>query len=90
MGGFGQSGFALVRATVRLGAPVVGGRLKDLSFRSRFGASVVAIRRNGKHVGGKLGLAVLEVSLATCSEQAETIAETASAAGAGMCMPDLD
>lgn len=59
--GFGRSGFSLLRGRVRAGADIVGRRLKEVGFRGRFGASVVAIRRRGNHVEGKLGQVVLEV-----------------------------
>lgn len=36
-------------------ATVVGKTLKSLGFRSRFDAAVVAIRRDGQHLSGKLG-----------------------------------
>lgn len=57
---FARTGFALVKATVKPGAEVVGQAVKDLGFRRRFGASVVAVRRRGQPLKGNVAQVVLQ------------------------------
>jgi di/tricarboxylate transporter len=46
---------AFYEAVVGEGSPLVGSTLKEVGFRGRYGAAVLAIHRAGEHVRGKLG-----------------------------------
>ncbi|MDX1919072.1 MAG: SLC13 family permease [Candidatus Caenarcaniphilales bacterium] len=50
----------LVWSIVAHDSPLVGNTIKDLSFRERFDATVVAVKRGGKRLSGKLGLIQLQ------------------------------
>jgi di/tricarboxylate transporter len=52
--------FHFVEAVIPADSDLVGVRIKDSDFRSRYDASIIAIHRNGKQVPGKVG----ETSLA--------------------------
>lgn len=44
-----------LQAVVAEGSPLAGATLKDIGFRARYGAAVLAIHRSGERVPGKLG-----------------------------------
>ncbi|MFM2483464.1 SLC13 family permease [Celerinatantimonas sp. YJH-8] len=56
----GLLGSNLTEVVVRPDSVLLGKTLKSVNFRSRFDAAVVAIRRDGSPVSGKLGEVVLE------------------------------
>lgn len=51
----------LVEAVVGGGNPIVGKSIREGRFRTRYGAAVIAVHRDGKHLAGKLGDISLEV-----------------------------
>jgi len=51
----------LVEAVVGGGNPIVGQTIREGRFRTRYGAAVIAVHRDGKHLSGKLGDIRLEV-----------------------------
>jgi di/tricarboxylate transporter len=51
----GQSGRNFYEAVVGASSELVGTTLKDIGFRSRYGAAVVAIHRTGERIDAKLG-----------------------------------
>ncbi len=51
----GGPGRRFYEAVVAPGSPLGGSTLKDVDFRNRYGAAVVAIHREGEPVAGKLG-----------------------------------
>jgi di/tricarboxylate transporter len=51
----GQSGRNFYEAVVGAGSELAGVTLKDIGFRSRYGAAVVAIHRAGERIDAKLG-----------------------------------
>jgi hypothetical protein len=48
------------KVVVAPGAPVIGQSIRDSGFRGRFGAAVVAVRRNWVKRGGRIGDLVLQ------------------------------
>lgn len=50
----------LVQATVKKGSDIVGSSIRDLNFRSRFNAAVLAVKRGPNHHPGRLGDVVVE------------------------------
>jgi di/tricarboxylate transporter len=50
-----QPGRAFYEAVIGEGSPLVGSTLKEVGFRAKYGAAVVAIHRAGERVPGKLG-----------------------------------
>lgn len=50
---------ALVEAVVSDSCPLVGKSIREGQFRSRYQAAVIAVARNGKQLGGKIGDVVL-------------------------------
>lgn len=48
------------QATVKKGSDIVGANIRDLNFRSRFNAAVLAVKRGPKHQPGRLGDVVVE------------------------------
>lgn len=46
---------AFYEVVIGEGSPLVGGTLKEIGFRGRYGAAVIAIHRSGEPVSGKLG-----------------------------------
>jgi di/tricarboxylate transporter len=53
-------GRRLHEAVVSPSSPLVGSSIRDANFRTVYDAAVVAVHRNGRSVGGKLGEIVLE------------------------------
>lgn len=47
--------FHFVEAVIPADSDLVGVRIKDSDFRSKYGASIIAIQRNGKQVPGSVG-----------------------------------
>jgi di/tricarboxylate transporter len=47
--------FNFVDAVIPANSALIGKRIKDSNFRQRFNASIIAIHRDGKRVGGKVG-----------------------------------
>lgn len=56
----GLLGSNLTEVVIRPDSMLIGKTLKSVNFRSRFDAAVVAIRRDGEPVSGKLGEVVLQ------------------------------
>lgn len=56
----GLLGSNLTEVVIRPESMLIGKTLKSVNFRSRFDAAVVAIRRDGESVSGKLGEVVLQ------------------------------
>lgn len=56
----GLQGTNLTEVVLRPGSVAQGKTLKDVGFRARFDAAVVAIRRDGAAISGKLGEVVLQ------------------------------
>jgi len=51
----------LIEAVVAAESDLLGRSVRDTGFRTRFGAAIVAVHRNGARVGGKVGDIVLSV-----------------------------
>ena len=45
----------LVEAVVAYGSPLAGKTVREAAFRTRFGAAIIAVHRNGARLGGKIG-----------------------------------
>jgi di/tricarboxylate transporter len=50
-----QIGHQFFEVVVGEGSPLNGSTMKDTSFRTRYGAAVIAVHRAGERLGGKLG-----------------------------------
>ena len=55
-----QPGRRLTEAVISHSSPLVARSIRDASFRTVYDAAVIAVHRNGKRVGGKIGDIVLE------------------------------
>ncbi|MBX3275739.1 MAG: SLC13 family permease [Sandaracinaceae bacterium] len=49
----------LIEAVVAVGSPLQGRSVRALGFRTRYGAAIIAVHRNGARVSGKIGDIVL-------------------------------
>ncbi|HEX6589063.1 MAG TPA: SLC13 family permease [Longimicrobiales bacterium] len=58
---FDQPGHTFFEAVIGEASPLVGRTLKEVDFRSRYQAAVVAVHRSGKRLETKLGAAELKV-----------------------------
>src|SRR5690606_7902927 len=50
----------LIEAVAGVGSSLAGKNVRELQFRTRFEAAIIAVHRNGERVGGKVGDIVLE------------------------------